>query len=275
MARKLTKSQKAKKRVKAKQKQIKKMEKEDSLGISRKEISYTMNPKVFIIIKIVSIISIPLIYFIYSPLLIFAVLFSILTYFFAIMTERKINHTFIKANHIKIPKFDAIIGIFVIIISFFSMAMSFNTKRKMPQDNFFMSYKITLSNLGSCYTGKRGRGLGMGFSAKEPPKNLPPMMPKPEKLKMDMDDLPIEVLFSIVTSTLNTVLIFLIPVSSSITLFIYYKKKKRFNLVMNEKISNTIPEISDEEFERIFLFGYEKIHENAIENSDNIIHGKN
>ncbi len=44
---------------------------------------------------------------------------------------------------------------------------------------------------------------------------------------------------------------------------------------MNEKISNTIPEISDEEFERIFPFGYEEIHENAIENSDSIIHGKN
>lgn len=44
---------------------------------------------------------------------------------------------------------------------------------------------------------------------------------------------------------------------------------------MNEKISNTIPEISNEEFERIVLFGYEEIHENAIENSDSIIHGKN
>ena len=275
MSRQLTKSQKAKKRIKAKKKQIKKMEKEDSLGIIRNEISYTMNPKVFIILKIISIISIPLIYFIYSPFLMLAILFSISTYFFAIMTERKLNHTFIKANHIKIPKFDAIIGIFVIIISFFSMAMSFNTKRKMPQDNFFSSYKITLSNLGSCYTGKRGHNLGMGFSPKEPPKNLPPMMAKPEKFKMDMDDLPIEVLFSIVTSTINTVLIFLIPISSSITLFIYYKKKKRFTLVMNDKISNTIPEISNEEFERIFMFGYEEIHENATENSDSIIHGKN
>lgn len=275
MAAKMTKSQKAKKRAKAKQKQIKKMEKEDSLGISRKEISYTMNPKVFIILKIISILSIPLIYFIYSPLLIFAVIFAILTYAFAIMTERKINHTFIKANHIKIPKFDAIIGILVLLVTTFSLIMSFNTKRKMPQDNFLLSYKITLSNIGSCYTGKRGSGLGMGFAAKEPPKDLPSMMPKPERIKMDMKDLPVEALFSIVTSTLNTVLIFLIPISSSLTLFIYYKKKKRFDSTMNEEIPHTIPQISDSEFERIFLFGYEEINENATENSDTIKVGKN
>ena len=133
----------------------------------------------------------------------------------------------------------------------------------MPQDNFISSYKITLSNLGSCYTGKRGHNLGMGFSPKEPPKNLPPMMAKPEKFKMDMDDLPVEVLFSIITSSLNTVLIFLIPISGALNLFIYYKKKKRFNHVMNEKISNKIPEIPDEEFERIFLFGYIENDENA------------
>ena len=92
---------------------------------------------------------------------------------------------------------------------------------------------------------------------------------------MDMKDLPVEALFSIVTSTLNTVLIFLIPISSSLTLFIYYKKKKRFDSTMNEEIPHTIPQISDSEFERIFLFGYEEINENATENSDTIKVGKN
>ena len=87
--------------------------------------------------------------------------------------------------------------------------------------------------------------------------------------------IPVEVLFSIITSTINTVLIFLIPVSSSITLFIYYKKKKRFNHVMNDQVSNEIPDIFDEEFERIFLFGYEENHDNAIEFGHGDIKGKN
>ena len=275
MSNKISKRKKTQKRTKAKQKQIRKMEKQDSLGISRKQISYTMNPKMFVILKIISIILIPLIYFIYSPFLIFAVLFAILTYLFAIMTERKINQTFIKANHIKIPKFDSLIGILVIMVAFFSMAMSFNTKRKMPNDNYLMSLKMTLSDLGSCYTGKRGHNLGMGFSAKEPPSDLPTMKPKPERVKMDMDDLPVEVLFSIITSSLNTVLIFLIPISGTLNLFIYYKKKKRFNHVMNDKISNEIPEIPDEEFERIFLFGYIENNENATENNMVQNEGKN
>jgi hypothetical protein len=256
MAAKLTKSQKAKKRAKSKKNKIKKMEREDSLGISRKQIYYTLSPKVFVILKIISIILIPVIYFVYSPLLLVAVLFSILMFVFAIMTERKINHTFIKANHIKIPKFDSIIGILVLIITFFSMLMSFNTKRKMPSDNAWMEFKMTLTNVGSCYTGRRGKNMGRGFAAKEPPEGMPSMMERLERKEMDMSDLPVEALFSVVVSSVNTVFIFLIPVSSSITLILYYMKKKKFDKIMNEKIDNSIPEIPDSEFERIFLFGY-------------------
>lgn len=255
MGKKLTKSQKTKKRAKLKQKKIKKMEKEDSLGISRKQIEYTMNPKIFIILKVISLISIPVIYFVYSPLLIFAVMFAIIMYVFAIMTERKINHTFIKSNHIKILKLDSIIAILVILLTIFSFCMSFQTKRKMPDDSFWMNIKMTLNDLGSCYTGKRGGALGMNFAAKPPSGNLPSMMGKPKQ--MDMKDLPVEVLFSIVTSSIQTVLIFLIPAANLLTLFIYYRKKKRLNQIMNETIDTKKEEISDEELERLFLFGYE------------------
>lgn len=255
MGRKLTKSQKAKKREKLKQKKIKKMEKEDSLGISRKRIEYAMNPKIFIILKIISLVLIPVIYFVYSPLLIIAIIFSIAMYGFAVMTERKINHTFIKSNHIKILKIDSIIAILVIIITIFSLIISFNTKRKMPGDNILFNIKMTLNDLGSCYTGKRGGPLGMNFAPIAPPEGLPSMSHKP--MKMEMKDLPMEALFSIVTSSIQTVLIFLIPVLNLFTLFVYYRRKNRLNKIMNEVIDATIPEIDDEEFERLFLFGYE------------------
>ena len=254
MGKRLTKSQRAKKRAKIRKNKIKKMEKEDSLGISRKHISFTMNPKVFIILKVISLVSIPLIYFIYSPLLILAILFSLLMYVFAIMTERKINHTFIKANHIKILKLDSIIAILVIILTFFSFALSFNTKRKMPNNSLGFEIKMTLSNFGSCYTGKRGRGFGKNFAPVEPPDGLPSMDHKP--IKMEVKDLPVEAVFSVVTSSIQTVLIFLIPVSNLLTLYIYYRKKKKINSIMNETIEDNIPVVSDEELERLFSFGY-------------------
>ena len=262
MGKKLTKSQKAKKRAKLKQNKIKKMEKEDSLGIYRKKIEYTMNPKVFLILKVISLVAIPVIYFVYSPLLIFAVIFSILMFGFAVMTERKINHTFIKANHIKISKLDSIIAILVLIVTVFSLVMNLNTKKKMPGDFRFMSFKMTLNDFGSCYTGKRGGSFGRNFAPVPPPQGLPSMAHRP--MKMEMKDLPVEAVFSVVTSSIQTVLIFLIPATNALTLFIYYKKKKRFNSVMNEVIDATIPDISDEELEKLFLFGYE-VDENYVE----------
>ena len=264
MGRRITKSQKAKKRAKIKQNKIKKMEREDSKGIYRKKIQYTMSPKVFIILKIISLISIPVVYFIYSPLLIVTIIFSISLYGFAIMTERKINHTFIKANHIKILKFDSIIAILVIIVAVFSLVMSFNTKRKMPNDFIWFNIEKTLKDFGSCYTGSRAPSMKMSFAAVPPPDGLPSMdfskMPK----KMDFSDLPIEALFSIITSSIQTVLVFLIPACNLLTLVLYYFRKKKFNKVMNEVIDESIPVIPDSEFERIFMFGYE-LKENTNE----------
>ena len=263
MGRRITKSQKAKKRAKIKQNKIKKMEREDSKGVSRKSIQYTMNPKVFIILKIISLVSIPLVYFLYSPLLIITIIFSISLYGFAIMTERKINHTFIKANHIKILKFDSIVAVLVVIIAIFSLVMSFNTKRKMPNDFIWLNIEKTLKDLGSCYTGSRRPSMPMNFSAVQPPAGLPSMDFSKIPKKMDFSDLPVEALFSIITSSIQTVLVFLIPVCNLLTLIFYYFKKKRFNKVMNEVIDTSIPDISDLEFERIFLFGYE-LKENEI-----------
>ncbi len=83
----ISKSKKQKLKKKRNQNKIKKMEKEDSLGISRKKLKGAISEKTFIMLKIISIVSIPLIYFIYSPLLIFAIIFAVLMLIFATMAE--------------------------------------------------------------------------------------------------------------------------------------------------------------------------------------------
>ena len=104
MSRVLSRSKKRKRREQIKNKKIKKMESEDSKGILRIKIKGGMNPKLFIILKIISGVLIIFFYFFFSPLLILAIIFNVFMILFASKTEKKINHTFIKRNHLKIIK---------------------------------------------------------------------------------------------------------------------------------------------------------------------------
>ena len=74
---------------------------------------------------------------------------------------------------------------------------------------------------------------------------MPPGGFKPDKFEMKFDDLPLEAVFSNMLSSVNTVLIFLIPVSGIGTLVHYYFTKKKFDKEMNE-----------DRLEEIFTFGY-------------------
>ena len=56
-------------------------------------------------------------------------------------------------------------------------------------------------------------------------------------------------------SSINSVLIFIIPLSGALTLFIYYKKKKKFNYEMNLKINDDCKEIKEEDLKKILSFG--------------------
>lgn len=255
-----------KKRLKKKRNQnkIKKMEREDSLGISRKEIK-GLNEKIFIILKIISIILIPLIYFIYSPFLIFAVIFSFSMFIFASLAERKINHTFIKSNHMKISKLDSIIAFVVILITITGSIINSNTKKKMSNDNLLIEFKHTVTNIGSCLTGNRSIikniGMGMHFGTKDfDPSSMPKEPPKGGRPPEDfsIEDLPLDILFSHMISSINSVLIFIIPLSGALTLFIYYKKKKKFNYEMNLKINDDCKEIKEEDLKKLLSFGYLK-----------------
>ncbi len=265
MAHNISKSKKQKLKKKRSLNKIKKMEREDSLGISRKKLKGAINEKTFIILKIISIIAIPLIYFIYSPLLIFTIIFSALMIIFASMAEKKINHTFIKANHMKIPKIDSIVAIVVILVAFAGTIINLNTKKKINEANTFNEVTKTFKNFGSCLTGARsiikGNNMGMHFGTKDfDPGKMPSAPPEGGKPPKDfsIEDLPLDIVFSHMISSINTVLIFLVPITGGATLIYYIYKKKKFDLDMNLTINDSYKDIDENLLVDIFTFGYEK-----------------
>lgn len=268
MGRKMSKSQRTQARKKRAQAKIKKMENQDAKGISRKELKGALNPKIFIILKIISIVMIPISYLLFSPLLIVCVIFSILMFVFASMTEKHINHTFIKSNHIKLLKIDSIIAVIVLLIAIAGFTMSFMTKRKMPFGGTGMQILIKMENFGACQTGRRSliklAGLGMKFGNVSFPDKMPTMPPagfKKPDFKPSLDDIPLEAVLSQTISAINTVLIFSISAAGIGTLVHYYYRKKKFDKEMNEITIDALPDMDTFDFDKIFMFGYIKTDE--------------
>ena len=261
MSRVLSRSKKRKKREQIKNKKIKKMESQDSKGILRTKIEGGMNPKIFIILKVISGVLILFFYIFFSPLLILAIIFNIFMILFASKTEKKINHTFIKRNHLKIIKLDSIISIIVILITICGVAINSNNKRPTFGNNIGIKIVEEIKNTGSCLTGNRsvfGKCLGMHFGTKDfDPSKMPMGMKEPPKMKdIDFSHIPLEIILSKMISSINTIFIFLIPVVDGFTIYIFIRKKKKFIENMNYKVENQRV-LSDSEFEELFMYGYE------------------
>lgn len=252
MGRQISKSARAKARAKTQKNKLKKLESEDKKGISRRHISNTLNPHVFFILKLISIISTPIIYFVYSPLLIVSILFSASLFIFAIMTERYMNKSYVKENHIKIPKFDSVFAIVVIVIACAGSLINLNNKNRTSTDTW-MEIKMNIENTCSLQTGNRNvfRKLTFAFGSKEMPTNLPPRGEGHGPREVSMDDMPIELVFSMMLSSINTVLIFLVPLASGLSLLVFRKRKNRFELKMDEIVSDNGFITDEEEINRI------------------------
>ncbi len=260
-------------------KKTRKKEIQDSKGISRKKLKCAIDPKLFIVLKIISIVIVPICYLFFSYLLIFSMLFSVSMFVFAVLTERKINHTYVKSNHIKILKIDSIIAFIVLLIVVVSIPISMNTKKSFPK---FRGNAINsqLVNISTCLTGNRNLFRIGGFMFKFGVKEFPADMPMPDKdfegfpefdgefpnnfngdFKPPMDgknmmkNLPVEAIFSQVLTSINTVLIFLVPITGLITLKDYMKKKNRHEEI-DEIEKDNLADFDSIDFEKIFLFGY-------------------
>ncbi len=119
----------------SKKKEIHRKEVEDDLGISRKKkVAFTIPPKVYYIVKLVLIVLIPVIYLLYSPLLIAIILLYFALIFVTNLMEKQLNHGLRKSLQISLSKIDSILCIIVVIITLASTLVSMvsTTERKSP-----------------------------------------------------------------------------------------------------------------------------------------------
>ena len=147
-----------------------------------------------------------------------------------------------------------------IFFTFTGFIVSFNTKKKIPNSNLAQEIQMKAENLGSCLTGNRvlfGDGKGMHFGTKDMPENMPKPDEKRDFKNFSLEDLPVEAIFSQMVSSINTVLIFMIPVANFTTLIIFKRKKKKFDKNMNEIITESYANFTDEKLDELFTFGLE------------------
>lgn len=265
MSNKMSKRKKTELRKKRNQVKIKKLESQDSKGISRKKLTGAMHPKVFVTLKVISIISIPISYFLFSPLLIFCVIFTILMFVFAYKTEKYLNHSYIKSNHVKFLKIDSVIAVIVLLVSIFSFALSFNTKKKAPKGSTLTNIVMNVNNFCSLQTGQRSMakfgGMGMKFGNVDFPENMAPPPGEGKKPHFDLDDLPVEAVFCQMLSSINSILIIMMPITGCITLIHYYNKKKSYEMKMNELVTDEFKNLDETNLDELFMFGYKKTSE--------------
>lgn len=275
MGSKPTKRQRKQKKEKNKQRQIRKLESLDRRGIARKKWRFVFNFKRFAIFKIALICLIPLIYFVYSPLLVVVIALYVSTFFLAIGVEHALNKSVIKSNHVKIQKYDAAVALVLILIGLFGsiFGMSQGRPGRFSQ-TIWIKFLDSLRNFGTLLTGNRllfGDARRFGFGTVGRPEgfvpnsdamqdmlaDLPPMPSggRPH-FEMDLDNIPIEFMFSQILSTVNTVLVFLVCGLGILSLYYSYKRIKKFNLDINEVIEDgEITMFTDEEINRILSFG--------------------
>jgi len=275
MGQRLTKKKKAQQKKLKKARKVRKLEKMDSEGISRKKWKFTYSPDKFIKIKIGLIILIPIVYLLYSPLLVVVMLLYIGLFYLAIATERKMNKSVIKSNHIKIPKFDSAIALLLVVIALLGSIFGVSNGRVGRFSNTLWS-KITtsLSNFGSLLTGQRaliGRKLSFLFgTAPTPPDgfiasssefqnqmgDMPPGGGGRPDFNLDITNIPIEFMFSQILSTVQTALVFAVVGVGIFSILMTRKKMKKFEIAINELVLDAdIKLISDQDIDKIISFG--------------------
>lgn len=275
MAGKYSKKQIKRKKQVRKVRKIRKYESQDARGISRKKWKFTYTQKKFIWVKSILLVLIPITYFLYSPLLVVVFICYIGLFFLAIGTERHMNKSVIKSNHIKIPKFDSALALILVVISLFGAIFGVSQGRIGRFSNTLWSKFInSVKNFGSLLTGQRqifGRLRLFSFGTMPKPPDgfiarpedfhemhgdMPPMGGGRPDFEFDLNQIPIEFMFSQILSTILTVMIFMIFGIGILSLFLTIKKIKKFEIAINEPIlDSAIMALSDKELDRILSFG--------------------
>ncbi len=230
----------------SKKKDVYRKEQQDAKCISRKKRNFIMPYKVYLAIKILLIILIPVVYFVYSPLLVVIMFAYLGCFLMARMTERGMNKSVIKSNHIHIPTFDSALALIVIVVALFTVLLN-------PAP--------TLSNFGSLMTGQRNVFESLfkfGTVDKNPTKpNIAGTINMSNFVKLDdiLKNLPTKQVIATSRSTITTVLVFFVMGVSALSLVYVYFRCKKFNRVMNEVVVDEKILLSNTDIDEILSFG--------------------
>lgn len=164
-------------RIHNQEKQNRRKERLDKSGLKHEKVKNPFSYSLFCILKIITIVSVPLFYFLYSPLLIASMLAFIFLFFLSFRVEKTINRSVLKTNYVHIVKLDSAIALLAIVISIFSVCMGFTTKTK--QSNFKRQTESTfvtnITNLSTLLTGSRtlfGNNHQFKFGTKDAPEGF-------------------------------------------------------------------------------------------------------
>lgn len=220
---------------------IRRMQKQDALGIKRRAKNYIhIDRHVYMTFKIVMAVVIPVLFFLYSPLLIAAaVVYAAVVCVFNVNAEREMNDNYRSDCHVKMPRYDVAVAVLVVAITIVAVIVSecfsknaggmledfsseeledFMDKGKMPANFSGEWFKIReiLTDIGSLMTGNRSLFSSLRIGMQPPPGGGGGGgMGRPE---ISLSDLPLSFVFSTLFSVLNSILIFAVALLALLSL---------------------------------------------------------
>lgn len=105
---------------------IRRMQKQDALGISRKKRAYLhIDRRLYRSVKIDFAVLIPVMFFLYSPLLILVVLAYFVTVcIFNVNAEKEMNENYRSDCHVRMPRYDLIVAGIVLGVTVVGIVLS-------------------------------------------------------------------------------------------------------------------------------------------------------
>lgn len=244
-------------------KKVYRMEVEDDLGIKRGVKSkFNVSLKAYVIMKLCLIVSLPLLYFLYSPLLVVGVLAYFLFIIITKKVEKSLNNGLKKDLRTHLPKADSILCILLVIIAVTGIIVGqvSTNQKKSPFENMTMpeieidikdfdfdksdmkkrEIKSILKNFGSLMTGTRilfeeektfggfgGFGGPMGdMEGFTPPDGFePPADFKKPDINEMLGNMPFNVLFQSIIKAVCSAMILIICLAGILS---FIKIKKAF-----------------------------------------------
>ena len=222
---------------------IRRMQKQDALGIKRRKKNYIhIDRHVYRIFKIVSAVVIPVLFFLYSPALIAAVVaYAAVVCVFNVNAEREMNDNYRADCCVKMPRYDVAVAALIVALTVVGLIVSqclsknvggmlddfsseeledFMDGGKLPFNFSGGWFKVReiLIDLGSLMTGERSLFSSLTIGMQAPPDfggGGGGGMPMPE---ISLTDLPLSFVFSTLFSTLNSIFVFAVAALALLSL---------------------------------------------------------